>query len=71
MLALGQVWEPFLPAPTQGQEVWCLEEQQGLLQLTKLPPKPGLGLVELEAFLVVLELVASLVVLELVASLVV
>lgn len=45
VLALGQVSEPFLQAPTQGQEVWCLV-RQAQLQLIKLLPKPGSGLVE-------------------------
>lgn len=71
VLAPGQVWGPFPQVPIQGQELWCPEEQRGLLRLIKLPPKPGRDLVELVAFLVVLELVVFLVVLELVASLVV
>lgn len=58
VLALGQVSGPFLQAPTQGQELCCLE--QGQLQLIKLLPKPGSGLVESVVFLV-LELVESLV----------
>lgn len=71
VLALGQVSGPFLQAPTQGQEVWCLV-QQAQLQLIKLLPKPGSGLVESVAFLVpeLVELVESLVS-ELAASLVV
>lgn len=71
VLALGQVLGPFLQAPTQGQQVWCLvqQAQQAQLQLIKLLPKLGSGLVESVVFLV-LELVESLVS-ELVASLVV
>lgn len=78
VLALGQVSGPF-----QGQEVWCLVQEpqelccpeRGQLQLTKLLPKPGSGLVDSVVFLVLelvelVELVESLVS-ELVASLVV
>lgn len=69
MLAWGQVSGPFLQAPSQGQELWCPGEQQGLLRLIKLLPKLGLGLVALAEFQVVLALAESLVVLELAESL--
>lgn len=78
VLARVQVSGPFLQAPSQGQELWCPGEQQGLLRLIKLPPKLGLGLVALAEsqvvlalveFQVVLELAESQVVLELVESL--